>query len=84
MAVISLKLSDELDQLLSEQAQRTHLSKSELMRRALQAYLRVANGSASDSEPSAGDLLADLIGCCADAPSDLSTNPVHLAGFGER
>lgn len=84
VAVISLKLSDELDQLLSEQAQRTHLSKSELMRRALQAYLRVANGSVSHSEPSAGDLLADLIGCCADAPPDLSTNPAHLAGFGER
>ena len=84
MAVISLKLSDELDQLLSEQAQRAHLSKSELMRRALQAYLRVANESACGSEPSAGDLLADLIGCCADAPPDLSMNPVHLAGFGER
>lgn len=78
-----LKLSDKLAQLLSEQAQRTHLSKSELMRRALQACLRVANGSASDSEPSAADLLADLIGCCADALPDLSTNPAHLAGFGE-
>ena len=84
MAVISLKLSDQLDQLLSEEAQRTHLSKSELLRRALQAYLRVANGSASDPEPSAGDLLADLIGCCADAPPDLSTSPVHLVDFGER
>jgi len=28
--------------------------------------------------------MADLIGCCAEAPPDLSTNPVHLAGFGER
>ena len=31
-----------------------------------------------------GDLVADLVGCCEGAPADLSSNPAHLAGFGER
>jgi hypothetical protein len=34
--------------------------------------------------PSAGDLVADRVGCCEGAPEDLASNPVHLAGFGER
>jgi 2-dehydro-3-deoxyphosphogluconate aldolase/(4S)-4-hydroxy-2-oxoglutarate aldolase len=31
-----------------------------------------------------GDLVADLVGCCEGAPADLSSNPAHLEGFGER
>ena len=84
VAVISLKLSDQLDQQLSEQPHRSHLSKSELMRRALQAYLQGSGSPSSSLDPSAGDRLADLIGCCVNAPPDLSTNPAHLIGFGER
>jgi hypothetical protein len=32
----------------------------------------------SSAPQSAGDLLADLVGCCEDGPADLSSNPVHL------
>jgi hypothetical protein len=83
MAVISLKLSEDLDAQLTEQAQRRRLSKSELVRRALTTFLQtseqVIEGSAS---PSAVDLLADLVGCCEDGPADLSSNPAYLSGFG--
>ena len=78
MAVISLKLSDALDAQLSEQAQRSRLSKSELVRRALMAFLQ----SPHAAPPSAADLVADLVGCCEGAPADLSANPAYLAGFG--
>ncbi|MBM5797674.1 MAG: ribbon-helix-helix protein, CopG family [Cyanobacteria bacterium M_surface_7_m2_040] len=84
MAVVSLKLPDALDAELSEQAQRRRLSKSELMRRALRAFLQGLPEPSPAAEPTAADLVADLVGCCEGAPPDLSSNPVHLAGFGER
>jgi hypothetical protein len=43
MALISLKLPDALDAELAAQAQLRRLSKSELMRRALKAYLQSAS-----------------------------------------
>jgi hypothetical protein len=82
MAVISLKLPEDLDARLSEQAQRRHLSKSELVRRALTAFLQAPENPTAP--PSAADLVADLVGCCEGGPADLSSNPAHLAGFGER
>jgi predicted transcriptional regulator len=64
MAVISLKLSEDLDAQLTEQAQRRRLSKSELVRRALTAFLHSSEQDVDGSAPqSAGDLLADLVGC---------------------
>ena len=79
MAVISLKLNGDLDAQLTEQAHRRRLSKSELVRRALTAFLQSPEQGLEGSAPhSAGDLLADLVGCCEDGPADLSSNPVHL------
>ena len=83
MAVISLKLSEALDAQLTEQAQRRRLSKSELVRRALTAFLHSPEQGVEDAaQPSAADLLADLVGCCEGGPADLSTNPAFLAEFG--
>jgi Arc/MetJ-type ribon-helix-helix transcriptional regulator len=83
MAVISLKLSEALDAQLTEQAQRRRLSKSELVRRALTAFLQSPEPGVEDAaQPSAADLLADLVGCCEGGPADLSTNPAFLADFG--
>jgi hypothetical protein len=84
MAVVSLKLPDALDAQLNEQARQRQLSKSELMRRALKAFLQAPIDFNAPAAPSACDLLADLVGCCEGAPADLSSNPEHLAGFGER
>jgi hypothetical protein len=79
MAVISLQLSEDLDAQLTKQAQLRRLSKPELVRRALTAFLQTSEQGLDGSAPqSAGDLLADLVGCCEDRPADLSSNPVHL------
>ena len=32
---------------------------------------------------SALDLAGDIVGCVQDAPADLSTNPIHMEGFGQ-
>jgi Arc/MetJ-type ribon-helix-helix transcriptional regulator len=85
MAVISLKLTDALDARLTEQAQRRRLSKSELVRRALTAFLQSPDQSADNAAPgSAADLMADLVGCCEGGPADLSTNPHYLSEFGRK
>jgi len=83
MAVISLKLSEDLDAELTAQAQRRRLSKSELVRRALTAFLQSSEQGGDGLQPqSAADLLADLVGCCEDGPADLSSNPAYLSDFG--
>ena len=78
-AIISLNLSEDLDAQLTELAHRRRLSKSELVRRALTAFLQSSRQGVDGSAPqSAGDLLADLVGCCEDGRADLSYNPVHF------
>ena len=83
MAVISLKLTEALDAQLTKQANRRRLSKSELVRRALTAFLQSSEQNSECVAPqSAGDLLADLVGCCENGPADLSSNPAYLSEFG--
>lgn len=83
MAVISLKLTEALDAQLTEQAHRRRLSKSELVRRALTAFLQSSKLDVEDSTAqSAADLLADLVGCCEGGPADLSSNTAYLSDFG--
>lgn len=83
VAVISLKLTEALDAQLTDQAHRRRLSKSELVRRALTAFLQLSRqdveGSATQS---AADVVADLVGCCEDGPADLSSNTAYLSEFG--
>ena len=82
-AEISLKLTEDLDDQLTAQAQRRRLSKSELVRRALSAFLQLSEQGGDGLQPqSAADLLADLVGCCEDGPADLSSNPAYLSDFG--
>ena len=83
MAAISLKLTETLDAQLTEEAHRRRMSKSELVRRALTAFLQSSEQGMEDSAPqSAADLLADLVGCCEGGPADLSSNPAYLSNFG--
>ena len=83
MAVISLKLTETLDAQLTEEAHQRRMSKSELVRRALTAFLQSSEqGMEGSALQSAADLLADLVGCCEGGPADLSSNPAHLSDFG--
>jgi predicted DNA-binding protein len=74
----SLKLPANLDSRLDQAAQRRGVSRSAVVREAVEAYLD------RDTEPAARSLLArvrDLAGC-VDGPPDLSVNERYLDGYG--
>ena len=78
MERLVVRVDKRLNQQLSAIARRRGISKSALMRTALEAFCR------GDEEPTAFDLAqrAGIIGLVKDAPVDLSTNPQHFDGFG--
>ena len=79
MKTISLKVTDPFDVELTALAQRHGMSKSALIREALETYLR--NGR-SRGDGSALSLADDLAGIVA-GPEDLSVNKDYLQEFGE-
>ena len=74
MKAISLKLPAALDKKVAEIAARRRTSKSAVLREAIEAYA----GKAKQSVTAAA---GDSVGCF-EGPSDLSTNPRHMDGFG--
>jgi hypothetical protein len=80
---LTLKLPPSLDAALAAASEKAQLSKSELVRRAVIAYL-VPGGphDGVDVPLSALALAGELVGCFAGGPSDLASNPRHLDGFG--
>lgn len=80
MITLTIKISSTMEQELLKASDQAHLSKSELVRRALEAYI----GQRKTTAPfvSALDQAGDLVGCFSGGPSDLSSNPRHLDGFG--
>ena len=80
MVTLTIKISSTMEQELLKASDQAHLSKSELVRRALEAYI----GQRRTTAPfvSALDQAGDLVGCFSGGPSDLSSNPHHLDGFG--
>ena len=78
MNTISLKMPDPLAAELAEMAQRRGVSKSALIREALEAYLQTAGAEPAGSALSqVGDLRGILSG-----PEDLSANKDYLRKFG--
>ncbi len=78
MKTISLKLADTFDAELAAVARQRGISKSALIRDAVETFLRT-NGREEPS--SALSLAEDLAGCLA-GPGDLSSNPDYLREFG--
>jgi predicted transcriptional regulator len=75
MRTVSFKLPIDLDDKLSALARRRRVSRSSLVREALEA--------AGASAPlSVTQLAGDLVGS-VEGPGDLSSNPEHLADFGK-
>ncbi len=74
MRTTSLKLPEALDQRLEALARARHVSRSVILREALEAYTASSGQSVTRT---AGDLVGAL-----DGPSDLSTAPEHLEGYG--
>ena len=78
MNTISLKVPDPLAAELAKVAQRQGVSKSALIRDALEAYLQTHSAERSSSAlAQAADLRGILSG-----PEDLSTNKDYLRKFG--
>ena len=80
MNTLTVKIPPSLDEALAQASERTHINKSELVRRALDLYLR--QGELERPFVSALDQAGDLVGCFAGGHPDLSSNPEHLSGFG--
>ncbi len=78
MTTITCKIPGRLDAELEAFARQRRLSKSEVVRQALEERLRHSRGKAA---PSAFDIVKSICGALH-GPSDLSTNPKHLEGLG--
>ncbi|MBA3341596.1 MAG: ribbon-helix-helix protein, CopG family [Gemmatimonadaceae bacterium] len=75
MRTVSFKLSERLDDALSDLAQRRKSSRSSLVREALEAL-------ATGKRRSVTAVVDELVGSL-DGSADLSTNPKHMAGYGK-
>ncbi len=80
MNTLTVKIPPALEQDLLAFSQQAHLSKSELVRRALSAFL--AQGASARPFVSTLDQAGDVVGCFGGSPSDLSCNPEYLKDFG--
>lgn len=80
MNTLTVKIPPHLEQAIAQASAQTHLTKSEWVRRALEAYLRQRELQAPFV--SALERAGDLVGCFSGGPADLSSNPAHLAEFG--
>lgn len=79
---LTIKVSDSLNSELQAASRQARLSKSEIARRALAAYLsrdKTGGANALSALARAGD----LVGCFEGGPKDLASNPRHMHGFGK-
>ena len=76
--LLSVKLPASLGAKLAATAARRRVSKSVVVRRALETALTRERGPRARTF---GSVAGDLIGCVS-GPSDLSTTPRHLRGYG--
>ncbi len=75
MRTVSFKLPAQLDDTLSSLARERNASRSALVREALEA---LAKGKRRSVTAVVDELLDGV-----DGPADLSSNPKHMAGYGE-
>lgn len=80
MNTLTIKIPPALEQDLLDFSKQTHLSKSELVRRALTAFM--AQRASTQPLVSALDQAGDVVGCFAGSPPDLSCNPTYMKDFG--
>ncbi|MFT4268795.1 MAG: hypothetical protein QM586_16495 [Xenophilus sp.] len=81
MNTLTIKLPSQLESEIAAVSSHEHITKSALVRRALEAYL--AQHKSKAPFVSALDRAGDLVGCFEGGPADLASNPAHLDGFGK-
>jgi len=74
MRTVSFKLPEDLDNALNELARTRRLSRSALVREALESLKK---GNRRSVTALAGELVGSV-----DGPSDLATNRKHMSGYG--
>jgi hypothetical protein len=79
MTIITCKLPNDLAAQLDAVGREQRLSKSAILREALEQRLQ----GSRKPVVYAFDLVKQLCGWIEEGPSDLATNPEHLNGFGE-
>ena len=79
MKTLTLKLPDALEARLRLEAQKAEVSKSEVVRRALQDYF---SGNGSSHTASFLELAKDLAGS-VEGPVNLSTCKEYMEGYGQ-
>ena len=79
MNAISIKLPDALHHALVQKAKSTARRQSDIVRLALDAYLK----NDAQNQPGSCAAQAARWAGMVDGPADLSTNPGHMAGFGQ-
>jgi predicted DNA-binding protein len=75
MRTVSFKLPGRLDDALSQLARRRKTTRSSLVREAIEA---LAKGKRRSVTTLVGEIVSGVEG-----PSDLSSNPKHMAGYGK-
>lgn len=80
MKTIAIKIPEKLDLQLQTLSRQYHISKSRIVRDAIQARLE---NEVECEEYSAYDLMKDGIGAIKSGCDDLGSNPKHMEGFGE-
>lgn len=78
MTTLTCKIPEDLNALLETAAEKEHVSKSVILREALEARLKK---SKSARKSSAYDLVRHLSGSL-EGPTDLATDPKYMKGFG--
>ena len=74
---IHARLGKEDRALLEQLKKTTGLSESEIVRHGIHLVAR------ETQRKSALEVAGDSVGCVSGGPSDLSTNPAYMEGFGE-
>ncbi len=82
MSTLTIKVPPELEQQIARASHGEQISKSELVRRAIVAYVSRRSGSAP-AFVSALDQAGDLVGCFEGGPKDLASHPKHMKDFGK-
>jgi hypothetical protein len=77
MTTLTFKVPREMALKLERESARKRVPKSKILRSALAKELKT-----SKEKPSLYDAMKGAIGCF-DGPSDLSTNPKYLKGYGK-
>jgi hypothetical protein len=79
MVTITCKIPEDLNERLEAEAARKMLPKSSLVREALEHSFKRSQAP----KKTAFDRVKNLCGIIKDGPTDMSTNPKYMDGFGK-